>query len=193
MPRLDWQGRQSLSHRVTVSLGEPMLECNIGWTTGRVRWYHLGEIGPISNGGHSTYCRATCSRGCTSLLRLCGPTDSLSKGGKHNHPTANNRSVGLTNDCTPTAVAITEFVLLFLLPLLFFFCLFDVHWTYLPIFYPFLCIVLFTGLYPNTRDRNYLEMMLAKNLKVSCSKELHHYSLSCFSESESEAMELQVC
>ena len=81
-----------VSSRVVLSLGEPMLECNIGWTrrevpSGRiirqkVRWYHLGEIWTYTNESHSTCCGAKCNGRCTFLPQLCESTYILAKRGE---------------------------------------------------------------------------------------------------------------
>ena len=97
---------EPISPRVAASLGEPMLGCNIGWTRRgvpfwevMVRWYDgtiLERSGPITTGGHSTYCGAKCSLGFTSLPRLCEPTASLRRGGgEHNLPTVKKSKADL--------------------------------------------------------------------------------------------------
>ena len=87
------------SPRVAVSLGEPMLGCNIGKKS-KANLHSSGRFvihrGPITTGGHSTYCGAKCSLGCTSLPRLCEPTASLRReGSEHNLPTVKKSKANL--------------------------------------------------------------------------------------------------
>ena len=100
---------EAISQRVAASLGETMLEGH-RMDQKRVPFWEVNRSDgtmapswrgsrPVTKGGHSTYCGAKCSLGCTSLPRLCEPTASLRRGGgEHNLPTVKKNKAALRSN-----------------------------------------------------------------------------------------------